>query len=116
MPTVGSSCDDRTKINVTSGRQEIDVIGTTARVRASVNKVEIGIEQSDHDAVGIIVVIPIARCLIEQLLPQAFLTQEIVLEGSQKSRHIEGLFIKDMVLDGGHGIRQGAQAHSLDIR
>ena len=100
---------------MTGGRQEIDTEGAAARVRASVNGIEIAIEQPYHYPIGIIVIVAIVRRLIEQELPQAFLALEIDLEGCQQCLHIEGFFIVDMVFNSGRGVCQGAQSHPLDI-
>ena len=104
-----------TEINMAGGRQQIDLIFAALGVFSTSDGIEIGLENTGHNLISVIVIIAELGGAVEQQLAGAFIVRKIRLEDAEKGFHIECPLIVDMVANGGQGIGHRAQTNSLDI-
>ena len=101
---------------VVAGRgQQIDVIVPSLGVNPSVYGVKVGVEQGHHHVVGIVVIVAIPGSPVQQHLTRSFLAYKIIPQDIQQPCHCHGFFVKNVVLDGCHGVGDRPQPHALDI-
>ena len=70
---VGHRARKGAKINMASRRQHLDPIVPAPGIRTAINFLEAGVEDLQHQAVGIIIVVAVLPCPIHQALAQDLL-------------------------------------------
>ena len=91
------------------------MVFTAAEIWPALDRFKIGLETTNHDVVGAVVVVAVAGSFVEEALAQGLLTLEIVVDGRNEVRHREGLIVVHVVLEDGEAVRQAADADTLDV-
>jgi len=115
FPAVGRRPRHLAEIDVDCGRKEIDPVFSALGVRPVVDRLEISLENGFHDVVGVIVVVAVLGCLIEEALAQGLMPLVIFAERLEEGFHRDGLRVEDVIFDRGQDVGHRAQADALDV-
>ncbi len=95
--------------------QHIDLIGGTVNSFPASNFVPDILKDTDHDPIGIIIIIAVLGSVITDEITDHVIPCEVSFNGIDKFLHRHPFLIKDIVLDGCYGICDGANPYDLDI-
>ncbi len=114
-PPVGRGPGHLAEVDVGCRRQEVDPVGRAAGRRPPVHRLEIGLEDAPHQAVGVFVVVAELGRPVEDALAELLVALEIVFEGGPKLGHREVAVVVDVPADGAQDVRDRAHADALDV-
>lgn len=115
MPSVRQRADDGAEIDMYRGGQQVDAVRSALRVRASVHRAEVYLEQAAHNGIRVVVVVAVFRRLVDEHQACVLVPFEIFLQSFEEGGHIYLLMIEDIPLKRGERIRERPQPYALDV-